>query len=372
MNDILQSIRSLEDRIRELENKRIPFYPKNYMRNPNFEIAQAGTSFTNPANAIWTLDGYRVLRSDDGAVNVLQTADAPTVSDAGSYSRYCIHADVTTIDASIGAGQFYGIMTKIEGNDISDVGFGQSGLRYMTLSFWAKHTKTGVYCVSLRNNDANRSYIAEYTINSSDTWEYKKITFLVDTTGTWEYGVSPGLQISFIMASGSTYNTTAGSWQNGNFLASSNQVNALDSASNNFKIARVKLQRGTIATDFDFPLYGQALADCMRYRIRLDSVDDLYQSFGVGYCASTTQARVTLYPPVQMRADPTFTFSAQNVWDVQIAGNNILSTGIADDRSSRSALKFIVTVAGGLTAGQACTLLSMNTNSAYIIASAEM
>jgi len=233
--------------------------------NGNFDVSQRGTSFTALASGSYGLDSFYAQHSMDGVVDIKQTADAPTAAESGSYSVNCLHADVTTADGTIAAGQHYFISHNIEGYNIAWAGFGQSGTRYITLSFWAKHTKTGIYSVGFKNGAADRAYVAEYTINVADTWEKKTITIPVDTSGTWLYTNGMGLKISWNVACGSTFQTTAGSWTAGNYYGSTNQVNGLDSASNNFKIARVQLNAGSVALPFQPKSYEEELRACQRY-----------------------------------------------------------------------------------------------------------
>jgi hypothetical protein len=54
-----------------------------------------------------------------------------------------------------------------------------------TLSFWVKSTKTGTFIASLYDNDNNRLISKSYTVNTTDTWEKKTITFEGDTTGAF-------------------------------------------------------------------------------------------------------------------------------------------------------------------------------------------
>jgi hypothetical protein len=181
------------------------------------------------------------------------------------YATHCLDVDVTTADASIAAGDVFALRHRLEGLNAASFGFGHSGTRSVTLSFWVKSTKTGTFCISLTNSASDRCYIAEYTVSVSNTWEKKTLTIPVDTTGTWLYDTGIGLQVAFVLAAGATYQGVAG-WQGGSFAwATSNQVNALDSTANNFKIALVQLEAGSVATPFETRPYGTELALCQRY-----------------------------------------------------------------------------------------------------------
>lgn len=265
---------------------------KNRIIGGNFSTNpwQRGTSFTAPTTG-YTADRFG-YESNSGTVNILRTVDAPSVAQAGVLSEYCLHVDVTTADVSIGASDYADVYQLIEGYNIADLGFGEAGTRYFTLSFWHKHTKPGTYSVGFRNDDSDRSYVAEYTQSVTNTWEKAELTIPVDTTGVWKRNESVGLRVNFSVAFGSAQSTTPGSWQAGNFIASNNQVNGLDSTSNDFKLDLIQLEAGEKATKFEHRSIGQELALCYRYYER--------QRFSArGYCQGATYATggsTTWYP----------------------------------------------------------------------------
>jgi len=256
---------------------------------------QRGTSFTALANGQFCADAWAVSHSSDAVVDVLKTQDAPTFAQAGHYSQHCIHLDVTTADMSIGASQFYILRHKMESSLIAHMGFGQAGTRYVTLSFWHKHTKTGTYCVAIQSYDTVLSYIAEYTQSVSDTWEFASLTIPVANTGvgTWGTAVGEYFRFYFVVAAGSNWHTTAGSWNSGNYFCTANQVNGLDSTSNNFKIDLVQLEPGTAYTGFAYrPPQIELLLAHRQFR---------KQAIWVGTSNSPTCI------PIDMRATPTVT-----------------------------------------------------------------
>lgn len=226
---------------------------------------QRGTSFTGPASNTYTADRWTHGYVASAVFNILKTADAPTAAEAGIYATHCFHLDVTTADASIAAADVCNVFQRIEGYNAASLGFGQAGTRYITLSFWHKHTKTGIYCAALTNSAADRAYVAEYSQTVSDQWEKATVTIPVDTSGTWLYDSGVGLNVRFVVACGSNFHTTAGAWQSGNVFATANQVNALDDVANNFKLALVQLEAGATATGFETRSIGQELALCQRY-----------------------------------------------------------------------------------------------------------
>jgi len=236
---------------------------RNLVIGGNFDTNpwQRQVTFTSVATTTVTADRFVWYQlTTPGVVDIKKTADAPSVAQCGFVASNCLHIDVTTADAAVAAGDYGAIGYHLEGYDFAHI-----AQRTFTLSFWHKHTKTGVYCVAFRNQAQNRSYVAEYTQDTADTWEYATITLTGDTSGVWLYTNGIGMGIFFSMIMGSTYQTTAGSWQAGNYLATSNQVNAMDSTSNNMKFALIKLEPGTVATSYPPESEAEILAKCQRY-----------------------------------------------------------------------------------------------------------
>jgi nucleoside-triphosphatase THEP1 len=237
------------------------FINKNLIINGDFEIAQRGTSFTPLANDDYTLDRWQYQKGGAMVHDLSQFSDVPTVAQAGRYIPNSMSIDCVTIDSSIAAGEFSYIWQKVEGYNFQEI-----AQKTFTISFWVKATKTGTYCIALRNNGFDRSYVAEYTVNASNTWEFKTITIEASpNAGGWNYTNGLGIGIAWILAAGSTFQTTAGSWQTGNFLATTNQVNACDSTSNNFRLAGVQVEAGSVATEFEKRSISKELILCQRY-----------------------------------------------------------------------------------------------------------
>ncbi len=217
-------------------------YPgANLLRNGDFEVAQRGTTFA--AAAGYTIDGFAYYQSADSVVTVTQDTDVPTFAQSGHQSRHSLKLQVTTADTSIAAGQYSIIVQQMEGYD-----FYPAVGKPVTVSFWVKAKKTGVYCVAFNNTGSDRTHVKEYTVAVADTWEKKTVTLTMDYSGgTWNYTNGAGLSVLFTAAAGSTYQTTKNTWQTGNKLATSSQVNALDSTNNYINLAQVKLEVGATA-----------------------------------------------------------------------------------------------------------------------------
>ena len=239
-----------------------PLDYKNLIINGGMDIWQRGTSFAAPADGDYMADRWIWSKAGTGVVTISRSTDVPTADDATPLGDYSLQAAVTTADTSIASTDLYRIFQKIEGYNIRNlVG------KKLALSFWVKSPKTGTHCVAFRNSAADRSYIATYTVNAANTWEYETISLqsVVPTAGTWNYANGIGLMVTFSLATGSNFHTTADAWQTGNYLATSAQVNCMDSTSNVFKLFGISLVEGEMPLPYQTPDYATELARCQRY-----------------------------------------------------------------------------------------------------------
>jgi len=267
---------------------------RNRIINGDMRIAQRGTSFAAIAAGAYSLDRWLWGHAGTMVCTVSQDTDVPNNTFQSS-----LKVDVTTADTSIAAGDYVHIVERIEGYNVRDL----IGTTF-TLSFWVKSPKTGTHCVSFRNaGPIDRSYVKEYTVSTANTWEYKTLTVSggLITAGNWDWTNGTGLDVCFTLASGTTFQTTADAWQTGNFIATANQVNVMDSTANDFYITGVQLEPGTIATPFERRSYGDELALCQRY----------YQNTIRIQMGGVTSLGVSLYSAVQLpvttRDAPTLT-----------------------------------------------------------------
>jgi hypothetical protein len=237
---------------------------RNKIINGAAEIAQRGTSFTvnTGFGANYTLDRYSRIAVTSAVVTVTQASDGPASDPTLPYSLRCT---VATADPTVTASELWTLLQKIEGysaRDLIDKTF--------TLSFWVRSAKVGTHCVTFYNNDypsADRYYVAEYNISAANTWEYKEITILngLITDGTWNWTNGSGLTVGWTLYCGTTRQGAPGSWQSGWALATSSQVNVLDTIGNIFAITGVQVEVGNTATPFEHRPFGVELGMCQRY-----------------------------------------------------------------------------------------------------------
>lgn len=344
----------------------------NPILNASFDIWQDGATFTSIADGVWGPDGWLYVKIGAGVHDLLRSTDVPTVAQAQRVT-YSLQLDVTTVDASIAAGDVYVICTRIEGYN-----FKRLDQKAWALRFWVKAAKTGVHYVSAANSAGDRSCVVAYTVNVADTWEEKQVAFPANpSAGTWDFANGRGLQIGWCLAAGSTFQTTAGAWQTGNFFCASDQVNELDNTVNNFRIALVgRPTLGTNALPFQPVDIQTEVLRARRYNEPLGGVAGA-DPIGAGawYAATTGWAVVDM---VAKRANPVLAISASGDFQALTATGGVaavttgpaLATFLGGAGTTLS--KFIAswTCSGATaTAGQGTALLSANTNARFKLTS---
>lgn len=282
---------------------------KNMIIGGNFHTNpwQRGTSFAAITSGAFSADRFAYGKVGTAVHTISKSIDGPSVAQAGFLVNNAMLIDCTTLDSSLAAADVSGVSTKIEGND-----YAQIAQNDFVVSFWHKHTKTGTYCVGLRNSGVDRSYVAEYTQSVSDTWEKAEIKVTASpSAGTWNYLDGTGLDVFFTIAAGSNYHTTADAWNTGNFVSTSSQVNGTDSTSNNFRLALIQVEEGIVATDFERRHYSEEGDLCRRYY-----TESTHRVGGFPQLNSTSNlAREALILfGRSMRAAPTVTVNPNSGW----------------------------------------------------------
>jgi hypothetical protein len=304
--------------------------------NGDLNIWQRGTPFAAVASATYTVDRWRYDKVGTMVHTVSQDADVPTVVQSGHKSNYSIKIDCTTADAAIAAGDFIFLSQRIEGYNFQPL-----VAKTFYLSFWVKATKTGIYCVSFRNSGNDRSYVVEYTVNSASTWERKIVTIPFDFTGgTWDYTNGEGLSVSWSLAAGATFRTTANVWQNGNFLATANQVNACDSTANDFFLSQAQFRPDNPNIFVVNRLFDEELAACQRYYEVIGGDNANFAINIEGYHAAISNLSATIYFRTTKRAVPTVT--KNGTWGVVNCAQPTV-----DQPSTNSCRIIALTAAGG-------------------------
>ena len=340
----------------------LPF--KNIVINGDMQIAQRNTSVASlSTNQEYpTLDRWEFQGNSLGTMTMSQSTDVPS----GYGFANSLKLDCTTADATPSAGDYLVIAQKFEGQNLQYLKKGTGNAVSLTASFWVKSTKTGTFILELFDVDNNRHISKSYTVNTTNTWEFKTVTFAGDTTGAFDNNNARSLDLNFWVGAGTTYTsgTLASSWAS---RTSANmavgQVNIADSTSNDWLITGVQLEAGTSATDFEFLPIDVSLGRCLRYHYV--HINGSGQTIGLAtYYNSTTLASAVSFP-FPMRSSPTLS-SSNNTNDFVFYRDNSNDnmdtiTGIDSPSTLACNIRNNTQVSG--TAGQSGFFISGNSTS---------
>jgi hypothetical protein len=275
---------------------------RNRIINGDMRIDQRNAgALVSSANGFIT-DRWSMAKYDPtgGAYSGQQVTDAPS-----SFTNSLKVTVTTSVTQS--TDQYWQLFQKIEGFNTADLGFGTSSASQVSVSFWVKSSVTGTYSVSLFNEgvgSTNRAYVTTYTINAANTWEYKTVTIAGDGAsgaGYWGTTNGSGLGVYFDLGCGTNQQATANTWTTSNARRVSGTVRLMATGSATWQVTGVQLEKGTVATPFEYRSYGTELQLCQRY---FQNSATRYE-YSIGTTGSVCAPIVSL--PVTMRATPTVT-----------------------------------------------------------------
>jgi len=271
--------------------------------NGAMQVAQRGTSFTGWANsAAYSLDRFKYTNYQSGTVTISQDSNAPI-----GFSK---SLKIATTATDSGASTYSFLQQFIEGQDVASLAYGTVSPKQVTASFWIKSNMTGTYTFNISTYDSARRIASTYTVNSADTWEYKTITFVGDSSSSIAYDNTLGLICEWWFAASSAFTTNPlpTSWTANSNLSRSTGLNVgiNTSTSNYVNITGVQLEVGDTATPFEHRSYGEELALCKRYFQTNYNTDGNWIRSGT-VSSSATGNRESIPFMSEMRSVPTIT-----------------------------------------------------------------
>jgi hypothetical protein len=349
---------------------------RNRIINGDCRIDQryAGASITVSGDPQYTLDRWFGARGTVPNFTAIRSGSSPV----GFTSSYLITMGSGTAPGTSG---YALIGQRIEGFNTSDLLWGTANAKPVTLSFWVNCSVSGTFGVSFRNNNTDTTYCTTYTINSTNTWEYKTVTVPGVTTGTWFTDNRWGIEPIWDLGVGTQYSGTAGQVNSGsNYFGVTGTTKLSSTTGATFYLTGVQLEAGTVATPFERRSYGQELALCQRYCYVLSGS---LQFNGSGYSryflhtSSASGALSYITFPVQMRSTPTlvqkniaFGYTIESFNYATALAMNFTTITLAEGDVWHSQLTF--SGASGLTGAQIGSWRWTNVPDAYIGFSAEL
>jgi len=271
---------------------------RNLIINGAMQVWQRGTSSTAVGSSnTYHADRFLAREDTDGGLTTERSTESP------DNFKYSTKVTVTSADTSLGAAQKAYFSQRLEGTVWDHLNFGTSAAQTVTLSFYVRSSLTGTFSGSLINDNNNRAYPWEYTINTANTWERKTITIAGDTTGTWDTGSGDWMELYWDLGLGSNFEGTAGAWAAAQDFGTSGSVKLIGTNSATWYITGVQLEVGNVATPFEHRSYGEELALCQRYYYTHINANGQTVTFACNYY-SNTNAEMHVPFHVTMRSAP--------------------------------------------------------------------
>jgi len=289
--------------------ERVPYVGRrNLIINGAMQVAQRGTVSITNTNSYGGPDRFMTWVNGTGAtVDVSRSGNAPDEF-AGSY-----RIETTTAGNYSTASSYQIWGQPFEGQDYQSLAFGTSSAKDVTASFWVRSSETGTVNLEFRvDGSPDMHNIAQYTINSANTWEYKTVTFSGNTTLSIPNTANRGGYLIHWGKSGSSYNTgtaPTNGWVNTsstNFAAGAT-LDIISGVGRYLEFTGVQLEVGSVATPFEHRSYGEELALCQRYFINFGDL----RLLAVGSRTADTggiRAQSMLFP-CAMRTQPSASYN---------------------------------------------------------------
>ena len=285
---------------------------RNFIMNPKFDIDQrfGGSAINHVSGSQNLMDRWSTYTNlSNHSSNYDIVNDGPI--DAGIYRSVRITAAAAS---TYSTNQEYQFRQKFEGYDIKRLGWGTSGAKYSTVSFWVKSSIPGNYGVTaffFGASGADRRFVGEYHINSANTWEYKTVTIppLTESINQVNYEANASGMLMWSLGAHSNYEGDSGIWYSSYKMAPTDSVPFFATNGATFYLTGVQWELGKVATQLEHRSYGEELALCQRYFFKLSN-----SRLIMGYKRHDGSANFPVNTPVSMRVAPTPTLTASGTF----------------------------------------------------------
>jgi len=242
----------------------------------------------------YAFDGVFVQAVGGGGLTCSQILKA---TPGGANTRF--KGVVSTVDASLAAGDAYVIGFPIEGVEVADLQFGTANAKSFVFRA-VVNLPAGIYGLAFTNGAATRSYVTTFSVATGGVDTLVLAVVPGDTSGTWIKDTSgAGLYVRIVLAAGSNYVTaTTGAWQAGDYRTTSAQTNAVATLSNVVEVCDLGLYAGTQVPTWEMASYAEDLRACQRYYASVEHTIRAWSSSGSNVHSSVG------YWPVAMRTTP--------------------------------------------------------------------
>ena len=359
---------------------------RNKVINGAMAISQriGGASIQLDTTEVYTVDRFK---SDNGSSFDMK-ADASQVEDHPHGFTYSLKLQCDGVSTP-SADQNGGLSTFIEGQDVQDFSFGNSGAKPITVSFYAKSSTQNsgdTYGFMLGYSRASDSARVKQTrsFTVTDSWQRFEFTFQPNGQAQSSAIVNStayGLQLFWSLAAGSNdLVSEITTWTAAQALVGvTGQNNFFDQVSNQFYLTGVQVEIGNKATPFEHRSFHDDLQSCFRYYRRFGANGALptpqpYNRFALGYSPTGSgSARFTLQLDPPMRINPlNANLTTSGSFNTQPGNSGASSAITLDDNSCNvNSMTFFCAGLASVSTGDAISLLADNDTTAFIAMDAD-
>ena len=353
---------------------------RNIIINGGMQVAQRGTTTgQGGAEAYSAVDRMNIFGgSTAGRLTSSQDSDSP-IGFGNS-----LKLDCTTADTSVAAGEFLLLEQKLEGQDLQQLEFNQSSAKATTVSFYVKGNAAAQYTFALQyhlSGGTARWFTKGFAVTTD--WARITITIPGDTQASSgsDYGIADdnatGANLMIWLHGGTnfssgTHQDTAWADRVYTTLFQDNQTSFYDSTDRTFFFTGFQFELGSQATPFEHRSFGEEMALCQRYFFRSGKGESPYAAFAQGWATATTSGTAHVAFPVEMRAEPSFSFLHLQASDDANAGIDVTNAVTNDAVGQRMYGYLEWTVSSGATQYRSYAIRGQNNTAAFIAFDAEL
>ena len=256
-NEILRSETSQE--VRDL----IGAGRKNIIINGSFTVDQRyGGATVSAEQGLYGVDRWKSITSNNNKFSMDREG-----ADGTAFGNFTTYMRLTTTSAhTVGSSQFFLLWQTIEAKNMFDrTGFGQSGAKDLSLSFWVRSSVSGPFSGALENVVQNRSFVWEVNIDSENVWEYKTVRIPAINEGSWPRNTaSAAAYLMFSLGTTITRVPNQG-WHQAQGLGSPTEVKRVQISGATLDLTGIQLEVAKEATGFEYRSFAEELSLCKRY-----------------------------------------------------------------------------------------------------------
>lgn len=293
---------------------------RNRIINGAMQVSQENGNTASTAVPYYAADQFQSVNSTAGTVS---TQRVQVVTPNGSKDRFRV--SVTVADTAMAAAEYLQMATTaLEGIRVADFLWGTASAKQVIIRFGWK-SPAGVYSFRLKNAANTQTYVVNFTISAAQANTDTEQTFVIpgSTTGVWPTDNAVSMGLSWVAATGTTYQSTAG-WTAGNFLGTASNSNGMATAGAVYELYDVGLYLDPLNTGvapaWQMPDYAQELAACQRYW-QTERVD--FNSYGAGAIPFTSRT----YFATHMRIAPAITAPSTSIGNCTLQAYDIVGVG---------------------------------------------